>query len=643
MRTTLIAAILIFLLTASSWSAPIIRVYVDTLRFGSVSSGGTHDREFAVSNIGNQRLIVQRINLGDSSFRLLYPPLPDSLMPGDTTIYKINFHPADELSHNVAYSINSNDPVTPNYRLPARAQGVRVFAPGEIIWGYQGIEDVVSCAPRDDINNDGFEDVVAESFDAGATGDNLLCISGSGLDLGDLIWSARPLGGPSNSGGYDDQCLITIDDLNGNRTQDIILGTAWGSRTLFAIEGRTGQTIWSYDTYRNPPSGWFYSVASMGDLNGDQIPEVIAGAGSDANAGFCFGGNNGQRRWRLEAGDVIYSVCRVDDISGDGIADAVMGAGDNDYTVYCVSGASQDSATVIWTYNTGGSVMSLDRIGDLNNDSYNDVIAGVAYNGHHVIALSGHSTGHPAVIWNLAVGQPITRVVVCPDLNGDGHEDVLVASWANYALALSGADGEELWRNEAGSDVWAIYWSYDLTGDSIPEAVAGSFNGDVILINGASGETVWSSHTDARIFTVRPIRDVNGDGFADIIAGQQMLQGVGGKVFLISGGTLNPDGINEGLPVLPRDCLNLANYPNPFNASTLISYALPSDAPVKLEIFNLLGQRVAVLTDEFQKAGAYQVFWNARNEDNEIVSTGVYFGRIRAAEMQSSILMTLLK
>ncbi len=70
------------------------------------------------------------------------------------------------------------------------------------------------------------------------------------------------------------------------------------------------------------------------------------------------------------------------------------------------------------------------------------------------------------------------------------------------------------------------------------------------------------------------------------------------------------------------------NAPNPFNATTLIPYRLDADGPVRLEIYNLLGQRMRTLVDEVQAAGAYRVRWDARDGRGAAVAAGVYFIRL---------------
>ena len=70
------------------------------------------------------------------------------------------------------------------------------------------------------------------------------------------------------------------------------------------------------------------------------------------------------------------------------------------------------------------------------------------------------------------------------------------------------------------------------------------------------------------------------------------------------------------------------NAPNPFNASTLIPYRLDASGPVRLEIYNLLGQSIRTLVDEVQAAAAYRVSWDARDAAGRRVSSGVYFIRL---------------
>jgi len=96
-------------------------------------------------------------------------------------------------------------------------------------------------------------------------------------------------------------------------------------------------------------------------------------------------------------------------------------------------------------------------------------------------------------------------------------------------------------------------------------------------------------------------------------------------------GTLNRFG--------PRaEKIRMNNYPNPFNPTTEISFSLSGDSHIKLEVFNTLGQRVAVLADGHFDAGQHVVTWNASN-----ASSGVYFYRLTSESGVNTRKMMLLK
>ncbi len=90
--------------------------------------------------------------------------------------------------------------------------------------------------------------------------------------------------------------------------------------------------------------------------------------------------------------------------------------------------------------------------------------------------------------------------------------------------------------------------------------------------------------------------------------------------------------------VNPRAFTLLTNYPNPFNASTSISFTLTEPSDIAIEVYNIPGQRVAVLFDGFKPAGSYFINWNA-----DEFPSGVYFAKLRAGEKSQNIKMVLLK
>jgi xylan 1,4-beta-xylosidase len=80
------------------------------------------------------------------------------------------------------------------------------------------------------------------------------------------------------------------------------------------------------------------------------------------------------------------------------------------------------------------------------------------------------------------------------------------------------------------------------------------------------------------------------------------------------------------------------NYPNPFNPKTVIRYALPVTCHIDLGVYNLLGQKVATLVSEKQRAGRHQVQWDASG-----FASGIYYYKIHAGEFQQVRKMVLIR
>jgi hypothetical protein len=81
---------------------------------------------------------------------------------------------------------------------------------------------------------------------------------------------------------------------------------------------------------------------------------------------------------------------------------------------------------------------------------------------------------------------------------------------------------------------------------------------------------------------------------------------------------------------MPSDVDLAQNYPNPFNGMTVIGYELPRPDRVLLEVFNVLGQRVATLSDRLRPAGRYSDRWDGRTGAGAELPSGVYFYRLQA-------------
>jgi len=86
------------------------------------------------------------------------------------------------------------------------------------------------------------------------------------------------------------------------------------------------------------------------------------------------------------------------------------------------------------------------------------------------------------------------------------------------------------------------------------------------------------------------------------------------------------------------------NFPNPFNPTTTIPFDLSNNGRVRLEIFDILGQRVRVLfADEMLAAGHHAVVWRGLDEEGRDVASGLYFYQLKAGALVHSRSLLLLR
>jgi len=94
---------------------------------------------------------------------------------------------------------------------------------------------------------------------------------------------------------------------------------------------------------------------------------------------------------------------------------------------------------------------------------------------------------------------------------------------------------------------------------------------------------------------------------------------------------------------LPEQVTLQQNHPNPFNPETIIKYSLLEATYVKLGIYNVVGQRVRALIDEYQRAGAKEVFWDGKDDYGNDVGSGIYFYNIKTPEYSEAKKMILMR
>lgn len=126
---------------------------------------------------------------------------------------------------------------------------------------------------------------------------------------------------------------------------------------------------------------------------------------------------------------------------------------------------------------------------------------------------------------------------------------------------------------------------------------------------------------------------------------QFVLQDTAGQVILpvFVSGRLDVRTAVDDDGVIPKTYALDQNFPNPFNPTTTIAFQIPKAGWVRLEVFNLLGQRILTLVDDVLPAGRREVLWNGQDQHGREVSSGIYFYRLSASEFAETKKMILMK
>ena len=87
----------------------------------------------------------------------------------------------------------------------------------------------------------------------------------------------------------------------------------------------------------------------------------------------------------------------------------------------------------------------------------------------------------------------------------------------------------------------------------------------------------------------------------------------------------------------------LGNYPNPFNLNTTIEFSIPEAGFVKLEIYNMTGQKIRELASRYMRPGVHTVIWDGRDENGIDVSSGIFFTKLRMEHNIATGRMVMVK
>ena len=461
-----------------------------------------------------------------------------------------------------------------------------------------------AVATAGDVDADGFDDVIigAPKHTNGQANEGRITVylgSPAGLaggwNLALELDQAQAILGSSVAG---------AGDVNGDGYDDVLFG-AEGWDGAFANGGRV-VLLYGSPTGVNPNGGFGFngqaasaqlgaSVSTAGDLNGDGYDDIVAGAPGVNRVYVFLGGPAGPPAAPsfilagVAGSGFGASVSTAGDMNGDGYADLIVGAPDESAGqasegrahVYLGS-ASGLNAVPVWSGE--GNVAAahygaaVSAAGDVNGDGYADVLVGAkdltdgqAMEGRCVLYHGSASGPYPVAAWlsdgAMAGAHFGFACATAGDVNGDGHNDVVVAGpWASNPEVAEGRVA--LWHGSADPPSQGVVWvtemnqeeaQYgralalgDFNGDGYADAVAGTGLFDNAALDDVG--RVWVHHGTSTGLPLVPswtagghsaqdrfgdavgaAGDVNGDGYDDLLVGAPYHDNQRGAAYLFRG------------------------------------------------------------------------------------------------------------
>ena len=604
-------------------SGPSINIQTDSYNFYEVRENAFTRWFLDIENIGDETLIINEIN-SDNSFFIIddNTSFPINITSLNSISLGVWFNPTSPETFNGQLSIVSNDEGNNPYTINLEGVGIYQNYPiGEVLWTFE-INDAIDSSPKaivplSDITGDAVSELIISSED-----DFIRCFNGNSSGIADVLWEVEISGGTT----YDQPGLGTIEDINNDGFDDIIVGTAWGDKSVIAFSGKTGEQIWKHPTNEYGDGGWVYDIDIVYDYNDDGINDVLACAGDDGQdigpkRVYCLNALDGISIWERPLGGPVFSVIGVEDFTGDGIADVIAGASTADETEGRVYGIDGSNGAIKWTKNTGGSsVWALVQLDDITGDGIKDVAAGDFGGNYYFI----DPTNNEEIYHGTIGGSLLLRFDEIEDVNNDGYMDILLAHSKTFAVIINGFDGSFVWTKSLADKSWNVAAIDDLDGDEINDVIVGTLfsNNKCYFLNGINGEEFKSIDYPSPVDALNSMPDIAGDGSMEMVAG-----GRNGEIYCYSGGLGSIVGFHDNQNIGDSEFSN--NYPNPFSQQTTINLKLENNSFVTILIYDINGKVVETLKNEYMLSGSHSVVWNTNTSTDKILPPGFYFYEVK--------------
>jgi C1A family cysteine protease/outer membrane protein assembly factor BamB len=428
-----------------------------------------------------------------------------------------------------------------------------------------------------------------EEFVFGSTNDTLYALNNNG----DLLFKRD----------MDADILSTpaISDLDGDGTPEIVVGTM---DSVLHVLTSLGQDKVPFPTGLAGP---IIADVALADLNADGHRDVMVGTQNGHFYAICTQTGQALEGFPLTTAGAICSGPVVADMDENGSLEAVFGC--DDKNLYVVN----SNGTVLWSYRSNGAIRCSPALADIDGEGHLDVLFTTQGGGVYAVTPQGYAVSG----WPYQTEKVLRSSPAVVDIDGDGALEAIVLVPGTSLIHLNSDGSLDLSIPIDGGDA----------GPSSPVVGDLDNDGDLEVAVGATdGVHVYDYPTASTVDIAWPMYRgcAQRTGYIDDIL------------------TGRPEDHDARSSVPHRLALS-QNYPNPFNPETIIRYSLGQACDVRLVIYNVLGQKVAIVVDGHRSAGNHEVVWKGIDLRGHPVSSGLYFYRLQSGEFSETRKMILLR
>jgi len=477
-----------------------------------------------------------------------------------------------------------------------------------------------------------------------------------------------------------------ISDFNEDGFKDILIVDAESNVNLLQPDAQMISGFpWAADA-------GIWKSAAYGDVNNDEVDDLVI---ADRDGNVYAMDNNGEIifNYTLDSQNLLTPM--IADVDGDGEMDVITFDLDNKLSVISNIGTILTNFPV----ELPNTIFYDMATADINEDGKSDILISTLdgnlyvydYNGNNLAGfpfeLSAISATAPIVLDNkkIAIGtvdnklyviSPTGETLVTKSLNSKVAGSAIAADFNNdneLEIAFTTDDGEFFIMDQEGNNLpgWPVDVSktiskppmaVDLDNDDNVELVCFTVANDFYAFHNDGSEVEFAPVTvDIGAYGPSSVEDIDGDGDFDFISGT-----IAGALIIdckLAKGSKIPWSTYRGnyrrtgyygdnkvvtdvddFTVIPANPVLNQNYPNPFNPLTNISFSLPADGKVDLNVYNIRGQKVRVLANaESRTEGVQNIQWNGTDDNGKRVGSGIYFYKLevdnKAVDVKKCILL----